>query len=184
VAGSPDLGVLPVSLTSIRSSYPSRSVGLAGPRGSRLNRMDLPCSRPTPWLHADGKIPGEHLSPLVLAWVPLSSLLRSRSISGLCSRLLSLRPATSLSTLRSGRYRPTTQDSVRGARYALPRPSFQTIELNALARHNPHRTGRADLPLTGSSRESFAHGGVTIDAVRDSLVKPVRLSDDVLCTGL
>src|SRR5215470_14068772 len=28
----------------------------------------------------------------------------------------------------------------------------------------PHRTGRAELPLTGSSRESFAHGGVTIDA--------------------
>ena len=75
-------------------------------------------------------------------------LLRSRSISGLCSRLLSLRPATSLSTLRSGRCRPTTQDSVPAARYALPRPSFQTIELNALARHNPHRPVRAQLRHT------------------------------------
>src|SRR6516165_7777492 len=34
----------------------------------------------------------------------------------------------------------------------------------------PHRTGRAELPLTGSSRESFAHGGVMSNAVRDSLV--------------
>src|SRR5271154_1411735 len=32
-------------------------------------------------------------------------LLRSRSISGLCSRSLSFRPTTSLSTLRNGRYR-------------------------------------------------------------------------------
>jgi len=34
----------------------------------------------------------------------------------------------------------------------------------------PHRTGRAELPLNGSSRESFAHGGVMSNAVRDSLV--------------
>ena len=37
-------------------------------------------------------------------------LLRSRSISG----LFAFRPTTSLFTLRSGRYRNTTQDSVRG----------------------------------------------------------------------
>jgi hypothetical protein len=28
-----------------------------------------------------------------------------------------------------------------------------------VATPTPHRTGRAELPLTGSSRESFAHGG-------------------------
>ncbi len=56
--GSPDLGVLSVSLTSTRSSHPSRLIGSAGPTGSRLNRMDLPCSRQAPWLHAGGKNPG------------------------------------------------------------------------------------------------------------------------------
>ena len=44
--------LLPVSLTSTRSSHPSRLIGSAGPTSSRLNRMDLPCSRPTLWLHA------------------------------------------------------------------------------------------------------------------------------------
>src|SRR5450759_4190707 len=44
VAGSPDLGVLSVSLTSTRSSDPSRLISLADPTSSRLNRMDLPCS--------------------------------------------------------------------------------------------------------------------------------------------
>ena len=58
VAGSPDLGVLPVSLTSIGSSGPSRLIGLSSPTSSRLNRMDLPCSHQSPWLHAGGTNPG------------------------------------------------------------------------------------------------------------------------------
>jgi hypothetical protein len=33
------------SAASIRSSGPSRLIGLAGPTSLRLNRMDLPCSR-------------------------------------------------------------------------------------------------------------------------------------------
>jgi hypothetical protein len=44
----------------------------------------------------------------------LGRLLQPRSISGLCSRSLSFRPIASLSTLRSARYRFTTQDSVPG----------------------------------------------------------------------
>ena len=32
----------------------ARHIGLAGPTSSRLNQMDLPCSRPTLWLHAGG----------------------------------------------------------------------------------------------------------------------------------
>jgi hypothetical protein len=41
-------------------------------------------------------------------------LLQPRSISGLILRSLAFRPIVSLSTLRSARYRFTTQDSVRG----------------------------------------------------------------------
>src|SRR5258706_11883039 len=58
VAGSPVLGVLSVSLTSTQSSDPSHLFGLAGPTSSRLNRMDLPCSRCFLWLHAGGMNPG------------------------------------------------------------------------------------------------------------------------------
>ena len=54
----PTSGVLSVSLTSIRSSDPSHLIGLAGPTGLRLNRMDLPCSRRSLWLHAGGTNPG------------------------------------------------------------------------------------------------------------------------------
>ena len=58
MAGSPDLRVLSVSLTSLRSSDPSHLIGLAGPTGLHLNRMDLPCSRCFLWLHAGGTNPG------------------------------------------------------------------------------------------------------------------------------
>jgi hypothetical protein len=47
-----------VSLTSTRLSDPSHLFGLAGPISSRLNRMDLPCSRCFLWLHAGGTNPG------------------------------------------------------------------------------------------------------------------------------
>src|SRR3984893_14212192 len=43
-------------------------------------------------------------------------LLRSRSISGLCSRSLSFRPTTSLSTLRNGRYRTPRKTRFAAAR--------------------------------------------------------------------
>jgi hypothetical protein len=61
VAGSPVLGVLSVSLTSTRLSDLSRLIGLSDPTSSRLNRMDLPCSRQTLWPHAGGKNPGSTL---------------------------------------------------------------------------------------------------------------------------
>src|SRR3954464_13420496 len=45
-------------MTSIRSSGPSRLIGLAGPTSECLNRMDLPCFRRSLLLHAGGKNPG------------------------------------------------------------------------------------------------------------------------------
>src|ERR1700736_6248270 len=44
-ARSPDREVLSVSLTSTRSSAPSRLIGLSGPTSVLLNRMAFPCSR-------------------------------------------------------------------------------------------------------------------------------------------
>ena len=63
-AGSPDLRVLPASLTSARPSDRPRFVGLSGPTSLRLNLTDLPCSPEALRLHAGGKNPGstpEHL---------------------------------------------------------------------------------------------------------------------------
>jgi len=47
-------------------------------------------------------------------WAGEGRLLRARSISGLCSRSLTFRPATSLSTLRSDRYRAPRKTRVSG----------------------------------------------------------------------
>src|SRR3954453_23658843 len=57
-------------------------------------------------------------------------------------------PACNLSVYASQWLLPdTTQDSIHGClAQALPWPPFQTAELNALARRNPHRPGRADFP--------------------------------------
>jgi hypothetical protein len=95
VAGSPVLGVLSVSLTSTRSSGLPHLAGLSGPTNFRLNRMDLPCSRRSLWLHAGGTNPGSTASHSQCATCdsafPIAGqgrLLRSRSISGLFSRSL------------------------------------------------------------------------------------------------
>jgi len=58
VAGSPDRGVLPASLTSTRSSGRPHLVGLSDPTSLRLNLLDLPCSHRTLRLHAGGTNPG------------------------------------------------------------------------------------------------------------------------------
>ena len=58
MAGSPVLGVLSVSMTSTRSSGLPHLAGLSGTTNFRLNRMDLPCSRRSLWLHAGGTNPG------------------------------------------------------------------------------------------------------------------------------
>src|ERR1035437_2264323 len=42
-------------------------------------------------------------------------------------------------------YRTPRKTRFAGGRLALPRPSSQTADFNALARRNAHRTGRADL---------------------------------------
>src|SRR5258707_15524518 len=67
VAGSPDLGVLSVSLTSTRSSDPSHLFGLAGPTGLRLNRMDSPLFTLLPLVACWRYEPREHLRPLAIA---------------------------------------------------------------------------------------------------------------------
>ena len=89
-------------MTSTRSSDLPHLVGLSGPTNLRLNRMDLPCSRCSPWLHAGGTNPGStsghsHSYAACNSAFPLERqgrLLRSRSISGLFSRSLhsGLRP--------------------------------------------------------------------------------------------
>jgi len=85
-------------MTSIRSSGLPHLLGLSGPTNFRLNRMDLPCSRCSLWLHADGTNPGSttrHLRSIISATCDSAfpferqgRLLRSRSISGLFSRSL------------------------------------------------------------------------------------------------
>jgi hypothetical protein len=120
VAGSPDLQVLSASLTSAKSSDRPRLTSLSDPTGFRLNLTDLPCSHETLWLHAGGTNPGSTLehSP----WRALGfrlprwetgSATSTSVISGLTSRSLTFRPATSLSTLRNDRYRAS-----RKTRYA------------------------------------------------------------------
>ena len=51
------------------------------------------------------------------------------------------RPTTSLSTLRSGRYRTPRKTRFAAARWALPRPPSQATEFNALTRRNPQQIG-------------------------------------------
>ena|SRR5450631_2874557 len=123
VAGSPVLGVLSVSMTSTRSSNPSHLIGLAGPTSLRLNRMDLPCSRCFLWLHAWRYEPREHLRPLALSRPAIPpSPLRDRVSYSDHNRFRGyfpvhfIRPTTSLSTLRSGRYRTPRKTRFAAAR--------------------------------------------------------------------
>ena len=54
-----------------------------------------------------------------------------------------------------GRTRRTITDALQGVK-----PDAIRCRVGRdVATPTPHRTGRAELPLTGSSRESFAHGG-------------------------
>src|SRR5216684_1251300 len=123
VAGSPDLGVLSVSLTSTRSSDPSHLFGLAGPTSVRLNRMDLPCSRQRLWLHAGGTNPGStsDCSRWRGLWFRLPRYGRGSATPitidfGAIFPFTSFRPTTSLSTLRSGRYRTPRKTRFAAAR--------------------------------------------------------------------
>src|SRR5262250_1352573 len=83
-------------LTSTRTSGLPHLAGLSGPTNFRLNRMDLPCSRRSLWLHAGGTNPGSTASHSQCCATcdsafPIAGqgrLLRSRSISGLFSRSL------------------------------------------------------------------------------------------------
>ena len=83
-------------MTSIRSSGLPHLAGLSGLTNFRLNRMDLPCSRCSLWLHAGGTNPGSTACHSLCCAACDSAfpferqgrLLRSRSISGLFSRSL------------------------------------------------------------------------------------------------
>jgi hypothetical protein len=83
-------------MTSIRSSGLPHLAGLSGLTNFRLNRMDLPCSRCSLWLHAGGTNPGStaghsHCCAACDSAFPFERqgrLLRSRSISGLFCRSL------------------------------------------------------------------------------------------------
>ena len=83
-------------MTSIRSSGLPHLAGLSGLTNFRLNRMDLPCSRCSLWLHAGGTNPGSTAGHSLCCAACDSAfpferqgrLLRSRSISGLFSRSL------------------------------------------------------------------------------------------------
>src|ERR1700722_2029865 len=66
-------------ITSTRPSGLPHLVGLSGPTNLRLNRMDLPCSHASLWLHAGGKNPGSipERSPMTLPGI-LPSPLRDK----------------------------------------------------------------------------------------------------------
>jgi hypothetical protein len=150
VAGSPDRRVLSASLTSVRSSGRPRLGGLSDPTSLRLNPTDLPCSHETLRLHAGGTNPGS--TPAHSPWRALGfrlppwetgSAASMSVISGLASRSLAFRPTSSLSTLRSDRYRAPRKTRYTAAGLALRRPPSQATEFHALARRNSHTTGRA-----------------------------------------
>ena len=61
--------------------------------------------------------------------------------AGLSIRSLAFRPATSLSTLRSGCYRHHAKLDTQLPGSGFPRPPSQATELNALARRNSLQTG-------------------------------------------
>ena len=154
VDGSPVLRVLSAGLTSARSSDRPCLGGLSGltpePDGSPLfpSSPSVTCQRYEP-----RKRPG----PLAVsryrdAAFPVEGSgrpLRSRSILLRCPagrgyHSVHLRSGLQPFCLRFA-VADTTQDSIHGC-LAQALPPFQTAELNALARRNPHRSERADFP--------------------------------------
>src|SRR5262249_7768383 len=76
-------------------------------------------------------------------------LLQSRSISGLSSRSLLFRPATSLSTLRSTRV-ATTQDSVRGCRLHIAAVAIAGDWIPRAFKAQPSQIRACRFPAPGS----------------------------------
>ena len=133
--GSPVLRVLSASLTSARPSDRPCLGGLSGPTGLRLNRTDLPCSRKSFGYMPAVRTP-EASRPTRRIAVPRCCLPRreigsATSItfdfaalpcgSGLTIRSLAFRPATFLSTLRSGCYQTPRKTRYAAARLRLCR---------------------------------------------------------------
>lgn len=139
-------------MTSIRSSGLPHLAGLSGLTNFRLNRMDIPCSRCSLWLHAGGTNPGSTAGHSLCCAACDSAfpferqgrLLRSRSISGLFSR-----------SLYSGLQPPCLRFAVavtgHHARLGTRLPArlyrgspSQATGFHALSRRNAHQTERAD----------------------------------------
>ena len=161
-------------MTSTRSSGLPHLAGLSGTTNFRLNRMDLPCSRRSLWLHAGGTNPGSTASHSQCCATcdsafPIAGqgrLLRSRSISGLFSRSLHSGlqpPCLRFAAAVTGRH---ARLGSRLLARLLPRPSSQTADFNALARRNPHRSQRALL----------THRALALDGDEEPLLRP-RVQD-------
>ena len=156
MAGSPVLGVLSVSLTSIRSSGPSRLIGLAGPTSGYLNRMDLPCSRRSLWLHAGGKNPGSisgrSLERGLRFRLPLCGIGSATPITIDFGAMFpfTVVPAYNLPVYASQRPLPdATQDSVRGCSLGFAAAVIADGRLRRAckAQRSSNRTGR--FPASG-----------------------------------
>src|SRR6202043_134963 len=120
MAGSPVLRGLSVSMTSTRSSDPSLLVGLAGPTSLRSTRMGSGCFL---WLHGGGTTPGSTSDRSrcrgLRFRLPRYGIGSATPITidfGAIFPFTSFRPTTSLSTLRSGRYRTPRKTRFAAAR--------------------------------------------------------------------
>ena len=144
-------------MTSTRSSDPSHLLGLAGPSGLRLNRMDLPCSRCFLCLHAGGTNPGS--TPSHLLWRGLTippSPLRDRVGYSDHVRFrgyfpVHFIPAYNLPVYASQRPLPdATQDSVRGCSLGFTAAAISDGRLQRACKAQPSQHPSCGFPAMGS----------------------------------
>src|SRR5262249_54207998 len=102
--------------------------------------------------------------------------LQSRSISGLSSRSLLFRPATSLSTLRSTRV-ATTQDSVRGCRLHIAAVAIAGDWIPRAFKAQPSQIRACRITALGSSRRTPRAGRGMTDARSKQRVSAKQLHE-------
>ena len=163
VNGSPVLRVLSTGLTSARSLDRPRLGGLS--RLAPLNRTDLPCSRQVLRLHASGKNPGSVPTHSPYRGIGMQPSRRRDRVSrfdhvGFCCaalrvgatiRSLAFRPATFLSTLRSGCYQTPRKTRYAAAWLRLCRGRHPRRLNSTRLQGATLRTGHDDCPSSGSS---------------------------------
>jgi hypothetical protein len=129
----------------------------------RLNRMDLPCSRCSLWLHAGGTEPREHLRPLALSRPaippsPLSDRVGYSDHDRFRGYIpVHFIPAYNLPVYASQRPLPdATQDSVRGCSlgFAAAVIADGRLQRACKAQRSSNRTGR--FPASGSRTRPHA----------------------------